>query len=82
MRQASRDAADRSVAPPNGAFDVGLRPGPFLIRAANLLSGSLAITRTGLAPVGDDELSIRSCLLDIHPLISGRTPGACPKSAG
>src|ERR1700758_5325544 len=26
-RQASLDAADRRVAPPNGAFDAGLRPG-------------------------------------------------------
>src|ERR1039458_8644957 len=28
-RQASRNAADRQVAPPNGAFDAGLRPGRF-----------------------------------------------------
>src|SRR5215207_4973833 len=56
-------ATDRSVAPPNGAFDAGLRPGPFPDRAASLLPGLLAATRTGLTPAGDDELPIRS-----HPL--------------
>jgi hypothetical protein len=59
-RQASLDATDRSVAPPGWAFDVGLRPGPFPGRAANLLPGPLAVTRTGLSPAGDDELVIRS----------------------
>jgi hypothetical protein len=53
-------AADRSVAPPQRAFDAGLRPGPFPGQAASLLPGSLAITRTGLPPAGDDELPIRS----------------------
>ena len=43
-----------------GAFDAGLRPGPFPDQAASLLPGSLATTRTGLTPAGDDELLIRS----------------------
>src|SRR3954466_1350021 len=37
------------------AFDTGLRPGPFPDRAASLLPGLLAATRTGLAPASDDE---------------------------
>ena len=41
---------------PQGAFDAGLRPGPFPDRAASLLPGLLAATRTGLAPAGDNEL--------------------------
>jgi hypothetical protein len=52
--------ADRSVASPIGACDAGLRPGPFPDQAASLLPGSLATTRTGLTPAGDDELVIRS----------------------
>src|SRR3954470_16166213 len=44
-----------SVAPPCRAFDTGLRPGPFPDRAASLLPGLLAATRTGLAPASDDE---------------------------
>jgi len=56
-RQASLHAADRSVASPTGAFDAGLRPGPFPGQAASLLPGSLATTRTGLSPAGDDELT-------------------------
>ena len=59
-RQASLHAADRSVAPTTVAFDAGLRPGPFPDRAASLLPGFLATTRTGLTPAGDDELPIRS----------------------
>jgi hypothetical protein len=59
-RQASLDATDRSVAPTTVAFDAGLRPGPFPGQTASLLPGSLAITRTGLSPAGDDELLIRS----------------------
>jgi len=35
------------------------RRGPFPGQAASLLPGSLAITRTGLPPAGDDELPIR-----------------------
>jgi len=57
-RQASLHAADRSVAPPKGAFDAGLRPDPFPGRAASLLPGLLAATRTGLAPAGDGELVV------------------------
>lgn len=57
-RQASLDAADRRVAPPNGAFDAGLRPDPFPGRAASLLPSLLAATRTGLSPAGDDELML------------------------
>src|SRR6266496_5801105 len=72
-RQASLDATDRSVASPNGAFDAGLRPGPFPDRAASLLPGLLAATRTGLTPAGDDELLTRSQSLDDHLLITGRT---------
>ena len=55
-RQASHNATDRRFAPPNGAFDAGLRPGPFPDQAASLLPGLLAATRTGLTPVGDNEL--------------------------
>ena len=39
------------------ASDAGLRPGPFPDRAASLLPGLLAATRTGLPPAGDDELT-------------------------
>src|SRR5207248_9507339 len=38
-RQASLDATDRSVAPPAGALDAGLRPGPFPDRTPRLLPG-------------------------------------------
>jgi len=55
--QASLDATDRIVAPPNGAFDAGLRPSPFPGQTASLLPGLLAATRTGLSPAGDDELT-------------------------
>jgi hypothetical protein len=57
-RQASLNAADRQVAPPNGAFDTGLRPDPFPDRTASLLPSLLAATRTGLTPAGDDELML------------------------
>src|ERR1700760_4476820 len=68
----SNDAAgftrvtDRSVASPNGAFDAGLRPAPFPDRAASLLPGLLAATRTGLTPAGDDELMLDQ-LINKHP---------------
>jgi hypothetical protein len=39
------------------ALDAGLRPGPFPGRAASLLPGLLAATRTGLPLAGDDELT-------------------------
>jgi hypothetical protein len=55
-RQASLDATDRSLAPPRGAFDAGLRRRAFPPDAASLLPGLLAATRTGLPPAGDDEL--------------------------
>src|SRR3954469_13707464 len=55
-------ARDRSVAPPNGGFDAGLRPGPFPDRAASLLPSLLAATRTGLTPAGDDELMLDQLL--------------------
>jgi hypothetical protein len=62
-RQLSNDAAgfasrygplSRS---PIRAFDTGLRPDPFPDRAASLLPGLLAATRTGLTPASDDELT-------------------------
>ena len=73
-RQVSLDAADRLVAPPKGAFDAGLRPGPFTNRAASLLPGLLAATRTGLTPAGDDELMLDHDL-HISTSNSGRTRG-------
>ena len=54
-RQASLDAADRSVAPPTGLLTLGFDPA-VSPRAASLLPGLLAATRTGLTPAGDDEL--------------------------
>lgn len=56
-RQASLDATDRRVAPSKEASDAGLRPDPFPDRAASLLPGLLAATRTGLTPASDDELT-------------------------
>jgi hypothetical protein len=44
------------------ASDAGLRPDPFPNRAASLLPGLLAATRTGLAPAGDDELMLDQLL--------------------
>src|SRR5947207_11562081 len=38
----------------------GLRPDPFPDRAASLLPGLLAATRTGLTPAGNDELMFGS----------------------
>jgi hypothetical protein len=46
--------------PLHRAFDAGLRPDPFPDRAASLLPGPLAATRTGLTPAGDDELTNNS----------------------
>jgi hypothetical protein len=57
---------------PQGAFDAGLRPGPFPDRAASLLPGLLAATRTGLAPAGDNELMSDQVISTNHP----RLPGA------
>src|ERR1700740_885862 len=50
----------RDSRPAAVAFAAGLRPAPFPDRAASLLPGFLATTRTGLTPAGDDELPIRS----------------------
>ena len=72
--QASRHATDRIVAPPKGAFDAGLRPDPFPGRAASLLPGLLAATRTGLPPAGDDELTnskIRCYVTASPPVLLG-----------
>src|ERR1700750_867492 len=44
-----------SSRPLHRALDAGLRPGPFPDRAASLLPGLLAATRTGLPPAGGDE---------------------------
>ena len=41
---------------PQWALDAGLRPDRFPTRAASLLPGLLAATRTGLTSAGDDEL--------------------------
>jgi hypothetical protein len=54
--QDSLDAAGWTVAPPEGAFDAGLRRRAFPPDAASLLPGLLAATRTGLAPAGEHEL--------------------------
>src|ERR1022692_3142098 len=56
------------------AFDAGLRPGPFPGRAASLLPGLLAATRTGLPPAGDDELTnskIRCYITASPPILLG-----------
>ena len=46
--------------PPTGLSTPGLRPGPFPDRAASLLPGLLAATRTGLTPAGGGELMLGS----------------------
>src|SRR4051794_40171026 len=64
--------------PPCRAFDTGLRPDPFPDRAASLLPGLLAATRTGLPPASDDELTTTdqpptrstSCLLGARENLS------------
>ncbi len=56
-RQTSLDAADRTVAPSNEAFDAELRRRAFPPDAASLLPGSLVTTRTGLTPAGGYELA-------------------------
>src|SRR4051812_42805965 len=61
------------------AFDTGLRPDPFPDRAASLLPGLLAATRTGLPPASDDELTTAdqpptrstSCLLGARERLTG-----------
>ena len=74
-RQTSLYAADRVFAPPQWAFDIGLRPGPFPDRAADLLPGLLVVTRTGLAPAGDNEHVSR---WSGHPCTVLRLQGALP----
>src|SRR4051812_6939696 len=67
--------------PPCRAFDTGLRPDPFPDRAASLLPGLLAATRTGLPPASDDELTTTdqpptrstSCLLGAQENLSTTT---------
>src|SRR5207244_12171124 len=62
------------------AFDAGLRPGPLPDRAASLLPGLLAATRTGPTPAGNDELMLGSGH-PINPLrIAGHT-SLFPQSA-
>src|SRR5215211_5415319 len=65
-RQASLDATDRSLAPPKGAFDAGLRRRAFPPDAASLLPGLLAATRTGLPPAGNDELMLDQVTSNNH----------------
>src|SRR4051794_26223049 len=63
------------------AFDTGLRPRPFPDEAASLLPGPLAVTRTGLTPASDDELTTQdqpptrstSCLLGARERLNGPT---------
>src|SRR5258708_2577981 len=71
-----------SSLPLNRAFDAGLRPGPFPGRAASLLPGLLAATRTGLPPASDDELTnskIRCYLTASPPALLGarKTEARC-----
>src|SRR6266576_1961724 len=66
-----------SSLPLHRAFDAGLRPDPFPDRAASLLPGPLAVTRTGLAPASDEELTTRRSATQNHSLSScpaGRPP--------
>src|SRR3954454_8414680 len=68
--------------PPCRAFDTGLRPDPFPDRAASLLPGLLAATRTGLPPASDDELTTAdqpptrstSCLLGAREWLTAPAP--------
>jgi hypothetical protein len=79
-RQASLPLRTAQSLPPNGAFDAGLRPDPFPDRAASLLPGLLAATRTGLTPASNDELQTKTRPLNDHLSITGRT--GCRTSAG
>src|SRR4051794_24754578 len=70
------------------AFDTGLRPRPFPDEAASLLPGPLAVTRTGLTPASDDELTTTdqpptrstSCLLGARERLSEMEPSQVPSS--
>ena len=81
-RQASRDATDRSVAPPCRALDAGLRPGPFPDQAASLLPGLLAATRTGLTPAGDDELMSDQVKSNDHLRLWAHSHNCCKYAPG
>jgi hypothetical protein len=69
--------------PQGWAFDTGLRPRPFPDETASLLPGPLAVTRTGLTPASDDELTTQdqpptrstSCLLGARQRLSVRRRG-------
>ena len=66
-----------SSLPLHRAFDAGLRPDPFPDLAASLLPGPLVVTRTGLTPASDDELTTRRSATQNHSLsscLAGRTP--------
>jgi hypothetical protein len=66
-----------SSLPLHRAFDAGLRPDPFPDRAASLLPGPLVVTRTGLTPASDDELTTRRSATQNHSFsscLTGRTP--------
>jgi hypothetical protein len=74
-RQASLDASDRSVAPPDRALDAALRPRGFLPEAGSLLPGLLTATRTGPTPAGDDELMLDQLLNKHLQLLGTRRVG-------
>src|SRR5437763_251304 len=61
--------------PLHRALDAGLRPDPFPDRAASLLPGLLAATRTGLTPAGDDELMLDRHSINKHPPTLGALCG-------
>src|ERR1022692_2770099 len=69
--------------PCHRASDAGLRPGPFPDRAASLLPGLLAATRTGLPPAGDDELTnskIRCYITASPPILLGARKARASRS--
>src|ERR1019366_916660 len=59
-----------TLLPLDRAADAGLRPDPFPDRAANLLPGLLAATRTGLTPASDDEHEQAGHLHEVTSLFS------------
>ena len=69
-RDWGREGSSRQVAPPNGAFDAGLRLDPFPDRTARLLPSLLVAPRTGPIPAGDDDLMLVSATR--YPSNSGR----------
>ncbi len=73
-RQASLDAADRSVAHPRGMLDAALRPRAFPPEADSLLPGLLAATRTGPSPAGDDELVLDQVISSTNSKLLGALP--------